>query len=80
MCQMLKLVKANVREMMWRSSPEFDSQVAWVPSLNLTSPSTYNIYFPTIFFFFGGGQLVRKGKKEKEKRKEKTITYILMQR
>jgi hypothetical protein len=63
MCQMLKLVKANAGEMMWRSSPEFDSQGGAQLESNIIFLLT--IYtFLHFFFFLGREQLVRKIKKK----------------
>jgi hypothetical protein len=77
MCQVLKLVKANAREMMWRSSSEFDSQ----EGAQLESKITFllTIYTFLLFFFFFLAeimQLVRKVKKEKKKKK-RTYVYKL---
>jgi hypothetical protein len=79
MCQMLKLVKANAREMMWRSSSEFDSQRGAQLESNITFLLTMYTFLQFFFFFFGGGgggggcreQLVRKVKKKKKKKKKK---------
>jgi hypothetical protein len=74
MCQMLKLVKANAREVMWRSSSEFDSQRGAQLESNITFLLTMYTFLRFFFFFFGVGggreQLVRKVKKKKKKKRE----------
>ena len=62
MCQMLKLVKANAGEMMWRSFPKFDSKEGAQLESNITFLLTI-FTFLHFFFFFGREQLVRKVKK-----------------